>query len=93
MNQPNDDGWQHPAAGEYSAATVALLTSATPCKCSKFGTSQRPCRGVATCGRSRHHADLLPQSSSAVAAGVSRPHRPHRQRSPLASVTADATEF
>ena len=38
MNQPNDDGWQHPAASEYSAATVALLTSATPCKCSKFGT-------------------------------------------------------
>jgi hypothetical protein len=38
VNQPNDDGWQHPAASEYSAATVALLTSATPCKCSKFGT-------------------------------------------------------
>ena len=37
MNQPNDDGWQHPAAGEYSAATVGLLTSATPCKRSKFG--------------------------------------------------------
>ena len=54
MNRPTTMASKHPV-GEYSAATLALPSSATSRKAQQVWTSQRLRRGVATGGPSCHH--------------------------------------